>query len=213
MRGSLHTQSVESSLFRVGLTGNVASGKSAVADVWRRLGAVIVDADELARDAVRPGSEGLRRVVQRFGGHVLHEDGSLDRAALRNVVFANAEERLALERILHPEIARMRKQEEARLEQEGVHVVVHMIPLLFEAGLTKEVDIVVLVDAPADVRLKRIQDMRRLEEDEARRMIDAQMPSDQKRARADIVIENESTLEQLETRAAEAWRQVLQRAG
>jgi dephospho-CoA kinase len=200
-------------LFRVGLTGNVASGKSAVADVWRRLGAAIVDADELARDAVKPGSAGLRRVVHRFGSGVLHEDGSLDRAALRNVVFADAEERLALERILHPEIARLRKEEEARLEQEGVHVVVHMIPLLFEAGLTKEVDIIVLVDAPADTRLKRIQEMRGLGEQEARRMIDAQKTSDEKRARADIVIDNEGTLEQLETRAAEAWRQVLQQAG
>ena len=200
-------------MFRVGLTGNVASGKSAVADVWRRLGAAIVDADELARDAVKPGSAGLRRVVHRFGSGVLHEDGSLDRSALRNVVFADAEQRLALERILHPEIARLRKQEEARLEQEGVNVVVHMIPLLFEAGLTREVDIIVLVNAPAETRLERIQEMRGLGEQEARRMIDAQMTSDEKRARADIVIDNEGTLEQLETRAAEAWRQVMQQAG
>ncbi|MGH7555962.1 MAG: dephospho-CoA kinase [Longimicrobiales bacterium] len=200
-------------MFRVGLTGNVASGKSAVADVWRRLGAAIVDADELARDAVRPGSEGLRRVVQRFGNRVLHEDGSLDRAALRNVVFADAGQRLALERILHPEIARLRKEEEARLEQEGVHVVVHMIPLLFEAGLTKEVNTIVLVDAPAHMRLRRIQETRGLNEEEARRMIDAQMTSDEKRASADIVIDNDGTLEQLEARAADAWRQVLRQAG
>lgn len=209
--GSRQSSAPASGMLRVGLTGNVASGKSMVADVWRGLGAVVIDADELARMAVQPGTDGLQRVVEYFGNGVLREDGSLDRAALRNLAFASAEKRLALERILHPTIARLRANQEQRLAAEGEHIVVNVIPLLFEVGLTDAVDVIVLVDAPESTRLERLLETRGLTEEEARRVIGSQMPAVEKRARADIVVENDGTLEQLEARAAEAWRWLQQR--
>lgn len=195
-------------MFRVGLTGNIASGKSAVAHVWRRLGARVVDADELARKAVERESTGLRRVVERFGRGVIQEDGSLDRAALRAIVFDDDAARAALEQILHPEIDRLRRAEEARLEHSGERIVVHMVPLLFEARLAERCDVVVLVDAPADVRLRRIVESRGVDEVEARRMIAAQMPAAQKRARADMVIDNDGPLARLEARAGQVWTEI-----
>jgi dephospho-CoA kinase len=200
-------------LHRVGLTGNIASGKSAVARVWQRLGARVVDADELARRAVAPGSPGLAAVRAKFGDAAIAPDGSLDRARMRALVFADAAQRTALERIVHPAVARLRLQEEARLEADGARVVVHMVPLLFEAGLTDEVDTIVFVDAPEDVRLERLVRDRGLDPDEARRMIAAQVPAADKRARADILIENDGTLADLELRAETAWRNVSERAG
>jgi dephospho-CoA kinase len=200
-------------LHRVGLTGNIASGKTAVARVWQRLGARVVDADELARRAVAPGSPGLAAVRATFGDAAIASDGTLDRARMRTLVFADAAQRAALERIVHPAVARLRLQEEARLEADGARVVVHMVPLLFEAGLTDAVDTIVFVDAPEDVRLERLVRHRGLDPDEARRMIAAQMPAADKRARADIVIENDSTLADLELRAETAWRNVSERVG
>jgi len=199
-------------VFRVGLTGNIASGKSTVARVWQRLGAPVIDADVLARRAVAPGSVGLRRIVETFGPGVLDEAGRLDRAALRDIVFHDPEARAKLEAIVHPEVGRLRREEEARLEAAGEKIVVHDIPLLFEAGLDEEFDAIVLVDAPERVRLERLMRDRGLTEDEARRMIDAQMPSSQKRDRADYVIENEGTLEALERAAEEVWRELRRRA-
>lgn len=199
-------------MFRVGLTGNIASGKSTVARVWQRLGAPVIDADVLARRAVAPGSVGLRRIVAAFGPGVLDDAGQLDRAALRDIVFRDPEARAKLEAIVHPEVGRLRREEEARLEAAGERIVVHDIPLLFEAGLDREFDAVVLVDASERVRLERLVRDRGLPEDEARRMIDAQMPSSQKRDRADYVIENEGTLETLERAAEEVWRELRRRA-
>lgn len=198
---------------RVALTGNIASGKSTVARVWERLGAVVVDADTLARQAVEPGTPGLAAVVRRFGAHVLTADGRLDRAALRAIVFADAGARRELERILHPEIQRLRAEEDARLERDGVRVVVHMIPLLFEVGLETEFDEVVFVDSPADVRLRRLMASRGLEEAEARRMVEAQMPPAMKRSGATLVLRNEGGIEELERAAAGAWRELERRAG
>jgi dephospho-CoA kinase len=200
-------------VYRVGLTGNIASGKSAVARVWQRLGAHVVDADVLARRAVAPGSAGLMAVRATFGDEAIAPDGTLDRDRMRALVFADAAQRAALERIVHPEVARLRLQEEARLEADGARVVVHMVPLLFEAGLTAAVDTIVLVDAPEDVRLERLVRDRGLDRDEARRMIGAQMGAADKRADADIVIENDGTLTDLELRAETAWRNVSERAG
>jgi dephospho-CoA kinase len=188
-------------LYRVALTGNIASGKSAVADRWARADVPIIDADVLARDAVAPGSPGLRRVVDLFGASVIAEDGSLDRAAVRELVFSNATRRRALEQILHPEIGRLREEEEKRLEASGAPIVVHVIPLLFETGLAAMADAVVLVDAPEDVRLKRLLTTRNLSEKAARAMIDAQMPTSAKRAGADVIIDNSASLAELEQRA------------
>lgn len=199
-------------MFRVGLTGNIASGKSSVARVWERLGAVVVDADALARRAVEPGSAGLRRVIERFGARVLQPDGSLDRAALRTIIFSDDEARDSLERILHPEIGRLREVEEDRLASQGERVVVHVVPLLFEAGLAEHCDLVVLVDAPEQVRLRRLIETRGVAESEATRMVGSQMPVERKRKGAHIIIENDGTQPALEARAAEVWREIEERA-
>lgn len=200
-------------MVRVGLTGNIASGKSAVVETWRRLGATIVDADELARRVVEPGSDGLSEVVERFGADVLAADGTLDRAALRQRVFANADERVALERILHPRIGHLRLAEERRIAAAGGKIVVHVIPLLFETGLDRQMDVIVLVDAPDDLRRKRLVETRGLSEDEAAQMLAAQMPATEKRGRATITIDNVGSLAELEAEATRVWHALLERAG
>jgi dephospho-CoA kinase len=199
-------------MYRVALTGNIASGKSAVARVWERLGAAVVDADRLAREAVEPGTRGHDAVVRRFGPGVLEPDGRIDRAALRRLAFGDDSARRDLERILHPEIGRLRAAEDKRLERAGTALVAHVIPLLFEVGLETEYDEVVLVDAPEAVRLRRLVERRGLAEGEAKAMVEAQMPVSAKRARATLLIENTGTLKELERAAGEAWRELERRA-
>jgi dephospho-CoA kinase len=199
-------------VYRVALTGNIASGKSAVADTWQRAGAAVVDADVLARDAVAPGSQGLAAIAKRFGADVIAKDGTLDRRALRDRVFADEDERHALEAILHPIIAELRDEADRKHAALGTSVVVHVIPLLFETGLEKSFDRVILVDAPEAVRLKRLADRRGLSDDDARRMVAAQMQATTKRERADAVIDNNGTLDDLEAAARAAWRDILERA-
>ena len=191
-------------IFRVGLTGNIASGKSSVVAVWRELGAHIIDADVLARAAIAPGTPGEQRVRDSFG--------TVDRAELRDIVFRDAGRRKALEEIIHPEVQRLRNEEERKLAAAGGGIVVNDIPLLFETGLDRDVDMIVLVDAPRDERLRRIVDHRGIDRAEAGRMIDAQMPAEPKRARADIVIDNDGSRENLKRKAEEAWRQIQARA-
>jgi dephospho-CoA kinase len=199
-------------MLRIALTGNVASGKSAVAEEWRRLGAPIIDADELAREVIQPGSPGHARVVERFGSSVLTAEGAVDRARLRDIVFNDEARRQQLESILHPEIRRLRAEREAALAAAGAEIVVNVIPLLYEVGMAGEFDVVVLVDAPEEVRLARIVEKRGLSVEQARRMIAAQMPATEKRRRATIVIENDATLEALAQRARTVWDSIRMRA-
>lgn len=199
-------------MFRVGLTGNVASGKSSVVRVWADQGARIIDADVLAREAVAPGTPGLERVREAFGDAVM-DGASLDRAALRQRVFSDPDERERLEAIVHPEVARLREQKEAALRERGVQLVVHVIPLLFEVGIQDEYDMIVLVDAPRQTRQQRLVRYRGLSRYEARDMIDAQMPTSVKRGRADMVIDNDGTREELAEAALDAWREIRRRAG
>ena len=195
-------------MLKVGLTGNIASGKSPVARVWSALGAPLIDADRLARQAVEPGTPALRAVVERWGAGVLDAEGRLDRGALRALVFADPAARRELEEIVHPEVARLRAEEYRRLADAGAPVVVADIPLLFEVGLQDEFDLVVLVDAPESVRRDRIVRDRGLTPGEADRMIAAQMPAAEKRPGADRVIENDGSLAELEARAAAVWREI-----
>lgn len=194
---------------RVALTGNIASGKSVVTDVWRRSGAVVIDADDLARTAVAPGSRALRRVSTKFGVGVLDAAGNLDRDALRREVFNNERKRRALEAILHPEIERLRQQEEKRAVEQGERLVVHAIPLLFETGLDTRFDVIVLVDAPDAVRLERLVERRGLDRAEAAAMLAAQQPAAEKRSRAQYVIENDAGIDELTERAEQVWAQIL----
>lgn len=189
----------------VALTGNIASGKSEVAREFAAHGARVIDADALAREVVAPGTPALAEIVARWGREMLLADGSLDRAALRRVVFADGAEREALNAIVHPRVEARRRELLAAAAREGVPIVVADIPLLFEVGLEDRFDRVVLVDAPEEVRLRRLLDRRGLSEPEARRMIAAQMPAVEKRARAHFVIENDGTREELRARARAVW--------
>ncbi|MDH5233506.1 MAG: dephospho-CoA kinase [Gemmatimonadota bacterium] len=189
-------------MLMVGLTGNIAAGKSAVADRLAALGVTVIDADVLAREAVRPGTRALRRIVDRWGVQVLAADGSLDRAALRRIVFADASERAALDAIVHPEVARLREAHVADARARGDRLVVCDIPLLFETGLESRMDRVVLVDAPHEVRLRRLVRDRGLSEAEAGAMMAAQMSAERKRRGAHHVIENDGALADLDAKVA-----------
>lgn len=168
-------------------------------------GATIIDADVLAREAVRPETQALRDIVKRWGKDVLQQDGSLDREALRQIVFADRNELDALNRIVHPGVTRMRDREVALAKERGDPIVVCVIPLLFERNLVDEFDAIVLVDAPRPVRLERLVNARGLEETEAMNMIAAQMPAELKRARADHCIDNDGSLEDLERDVDALW--------
>ena len=189
----------------IGLTGNIASGKSEVARMLADRGATIIDADVLAREAVRPETQALRDIVKRWGKDVLQQDGSLDREALRQIVFADRNELDALNRIVHPGVTRMRDREVALAKERGDPIVVCVIPLLFERNLVDEFDAIVLVDAARPVRLERLVTTRGLEETEAMNMIAAQMPAELKRARADHCIDNNGSLDDLERDVDALW--------
>lgn len=181
----------------VALTGNVAAGKSTVARFWSEAGVPVILADDLAREVVAVGSEGLEAVVATFGTGILREDGSLDRATLRDRVFRDDEEREALEKILHPRIWALRDKWIARHQAEGATLLVAEIPLLYEAGLEDDFDVVVLVDAPEHERLRRLVEDRGIPKEEALRMMAAQLPADHKRALARFVLDNDGTRQEL----------------
>lgn len=189
----------------VGLTGNIASGKSEVARLLGERGATLIDADVLAREAVRPGTTALQKIVDTWGKEVLAPDGSLDRGALRGIAFSDQAELEKLNAIVHPEVTRLRDAELEKARSRGDKVVVCIIPLLFERNLVNEFDYVVLVDAPRALRLERLVETRGLEETEAMNMIASQMPAELKRARADHSIENVGSLEDLERDVDKLW--------
>ena len=168
-------------------------------------GATIIDADELAREAVGPETQALKDIIRRWGKDILSDDGSLDRAALRQIVFADQNELDALNRIVHPGVTRLRDREIARAKERGDQIVVCVIPLLFERNLVEEFDAIVLVDAPRPLRLERLVATRDLEETDAMNMIAAQMPAELKRARADYCIDNTGAIEDLERDVDALW--------
>lgn len=195
----------------VALTGNIASGKSAVSRLFARRGATIIDADELAREAVEPGTPALAAIVARWGLGMLRSDGTLDRATLRRVVFSDADALRALNAIVHPQVEVLRNRAIHEARQAGAEIIVCDIPLLFEKGMQDAFDVVVLVDAPEEERLRRLMSTRDLPEAEAMAMMHAQAPSAQKRARADFVIDNNGTLDALEDRADAVWSALVAR--
>jgi dephospho-CoA kinase len=199
-------------LLLVALTGNIASGKSEVARMLADLGATVIDADELAREVVRPGLPALAAIVERWGSDVLQPDGTLDRAKLREIIFAQPTEREALNRIVHPEVRRRRDELVAEAKARGDRIVVAVIPLLFEAAMQHEFDRVILVDAPEDVRLDRLRRRSGMTVDESRRMMVAQIDPALKRPGAHLVIENDSTLAELRRRVGVAWDQLKRHA-
>jgi dephospho-CoA kinase len=196
-------------MLSVALTGNVASGKTTVCRLFAEWGATIIDADLLVREVQQPGMPVLAAIAERFGPGVLLADGALDRAALRRIVFADAVARQALNAIVHPAVQRRRAELVAAARARGDRIVVSDIPLLFEVLDPAAFDAVVLVDAPAAVRRARLMRHRGLLPDEADRLMAAQLPATTKRARSDVVIDNDGTPEQLRERALEAWQRLL----
>ncbi len=196
----------------VGLTGNAASGKSTVAALWRGQGVPVVDADVLAREAVRPGSAGLAEVVAAFGSDVEAPDGTLDRDRLRDAIFADPARRRQLEAILHPRIAHLRAEWVEAQKKDGHPVIVSEIPLLFEAGLEGDFDQIVLVHVPREVSLARMVETRGLTPEAAAAILDAQLPSEEKRGRSDHVIQNLSSKGDLEDSAMHVLGQLRARA-
>jgi dephospho-CoA kinase len=199
-------------MLNVALTGNIAAGKSAVALLLRHWGATVIDADEIVREVQAPGGPVMGEIAARFGASVVQADGSLDRPALRRRVMADPEALAALNRIVHPAVQTRRAELMAAARSRGDRLVVSDIPLLFEAADPGEFDVIVLVDAPEAVRLARLMEHRGLDREEARRMIEAQMPSREKRARSDYVIENDGDPAALERAANAVWRALRPRA-
>lgn len=197
----------------VALTGNVASGKSTVAELWRQAGVPVVDADELARRAVEPGSPALRAIVESFGPEALSVDGSMDRGWMRRRVFDDDEARRTLEEIVHPTVWELRAEWVRGQREAGAELVVCEIPLLFETGREADFDQVVLVDAPVPQRLERMTSARGLGAVEATAIIDSQAEPEAKRARADLVIDNGGSTIELEERARAVLATLRERAG
>ena len=187
--------------YQIGLTGNVASGKSTVARLWESAGVPRIDADQLAREAVAPGSEGLDRVVEWFGPEMLREDGTLDRDRMRLRIFDDDDARRELEGILHPIISRLREARVRSLAEEGAELVLSEIPLLFETGMEGTVDRVVVVHASKEERLRRMTEDRGIALVGARQVMASQGDPDEKRRKADHVLDNDGTPEELESAA------------
>lgn len=168
-------------------------------------GATVIDADLLAREAVEPDTQAFKDIIKRWGKDVLNDDGGLDRAALRRIVFADQSELDALNRIVHPGVTRLRDREIALARERGDPMVICVIPLLFERNIVDEFDAIVLVDALRPLRLERLVATRGMEATEAMNMIASQMPAELKRARADYVIENNDSLQDLERDVNALW--------
>lgn len=196
----------------VGITGTVGAGKSSVGRLFERWGARRIDADELAREAVAPGTEALEAIVDAWGEEVLAADGSLDRAALRERVFGDPEARERLEAIVHPEVGRLREERLRRAREEGAEVVVGEVPLLFETGMEEAFDLVVTVDAPRETRRRRLREDRGLPDETFEDIEAAQWSAERKRAAADLVIENDGTRAELEEAARDVWEAIRRRA-
>jgi len=189
----------------IGLTGGIASGKSSIARFFQAKGALVIDADQLSREAVEPGSRGLAEVVASFGEGVLADDGRLDRKRLGELVFSDSARRSRLEGILHPEIRRLAEERIACAAETGHRVVFYMAPLLIEAGATDRVDEVWVVTVRPEVQLKRLLLRDNISRDEAQRIIDSQMPLAEKERYGRIVIDNSGTPEETSRRLAEIW--------
>ncbi len=192
-------------MVQIGLTGGIAAGKSAVASRFAELGALVVDADAIAREVVEPGTPGMAAVVAEFGPRVLAADGALDRAALARVVFGDEEALARLDRIVHP-LVRRRVAQMAAAAPPGT-VVVQDVPLLVETGGARGYDLVVVVEAPEEVRVGRLGRDRGMDAAEARARMAAQASDAERRAVADVVLLNDGDLDGLRAEVDRVWRE------
>jgi len=194
----------------IGLTGGIASGKSLVADMLASWGAVVVDADKLAREAVEPGEPAYRAIVKRFGAGVLQEDGALDRKALGCIVFADAGARRDLEKIVHPAIAELAARRFERERQRGTPLLFYVVPLLFETGMAARFEEVWLVFVDADTQIDRLMKRDGIDRAEALRKIGAQLPLAEKIAGSHVVIDNGRDPAATEKLVRKEWERLAQ---
>lgn len=193
----------------VGLTGGIASGKSTVARAFAALGVPVVDADQLAREVVAPGSEGLGEIIETFGADVLLPDGTLDRKVLGERVFANDELRRRLNAITHPRVARLAAERLGGIEPAHAPYAIYEVPLLIETGLYRAMHAVIVVAAEAALQRLRVLQRDGLSHAEAERRMAAQLPLAQKLAHADYVIDNNGELSQVTRRVADVHEQLV----
>jgi dephospho-CoA kinase len=193
----------------IGLTGGIASGKSSVASMLERLGAPVVDADLLAREVVQPGEPALDEIAASFGTKVLNPDGSLNRAALGAIVFADPQARRTLEGITHPAIRALADRKLARYRESGTPVVFYVAPLLIEAGSAARVDEIWVVYLNRERQLERLMARDGLGRDEALQRIDSQMPMEEKRRLGQVVIDNCGSPEELAAQVEGLWKERL----
>ena len=202
-------------MYLIGLTGGIASGKTAVARRLAEHGAVHIDADQLAREVVEPGTEGLAAIAARFGPAVLRPDGSLDRAALGAIVFSDDAARLDLNAITHPAVGRLGKKLMAEAATRDPHAIVaYDVPLLIEASRQADYyhfDLIVVVEADADERVERMVKLRGMSAEEARRRVDSQSSDAERRAIADVVIDSNGSIAETLRQADELWETVSSR--
>jgi dephospho-CoA kinase len=195
----------------VGLTGGIGSGKSTVARLLEKRGAVVFDADLLAREAVEPGTPGHAAVIDRFGADVLAPGGELDREALASIVFADPAARRDLEQIVHPEVRRL-FAEGTEAYRDTDRVVVFSAPLLVETGMHTAFEILVVVSATVATQIERLMRQRGMSEASIRARIDAQAPLEDKAAAADFLVDNEGSLDELESQVQPLWNDLSTRA-
>ena len=195
----------------VGLTGGIGSGKSTVARMLEERGAVVFDADLLAREAVEPGTPGHTAVIERFGADVLAPGGELDREALASIVFADPSARRDLEQIVHPEVRRL-FAEGSEAYHDTDRIVVFSAPLLVESGMHTAFEILVVVSATVATQIERLMRQRGMSEAAIRARIDAQAPLEDKAAVADFLVDNEGTLAELESQVERLWHDLSARA-
>ena len=198
-------------MLRVGLTGGIGSGKSAVSSRLAARGAVVIDSDVIAREVVAKGTDGLAEVAEAFGNDVLTAEGELDRPALGRIVFGDESARRRLEAIIHPRVRARAAEIEA--QSPVAAIVVHDIPLLVETGQVDRFDLVLVVDAPVGVQLERLTAQRGMADEEAKQRIASQASRADRLAAADLVVENSGTLIDLDRRIDEVWATLEQRAG
>lgn len=192
-------------MYKIGLTGGIASGKSMVLKWFKAKGVKYIDADKVARKVVEPESAGLNEIVTAFGTDILLADGNLDRAKMASIIFKNEEKRLLLNSIIHKYIRAEIKREEEALTVEGVKAIIYDIPLLIESKWYEQMDEVWLVYANMDVRIERLMHRDNIDAEYARNKIASQMDLDEKRKYADIIIENSGTVKKLRLRLQKIW--------
>lgn len=192
-------------MYLVGLTGGIASGKSTVASAWVELGGIEIDADQLAREVVEPGTPGLAAIHREFGDSVI-SDGALDRAALGAIVFSNTDKRKQLEAIVHPLVKQLAAKRIAELPQDSI--VIYNVPLLVEAAVDLEFNKVVTVEAPADRQIERLVSIRKMSREEAQKRVASQASPVQRANAADVILNSNQDLHLLLKDARKLWQQI-----